>query len=160
MIVGIVLDSNYVFVWAIVASYLLIWTHCLTVAQAYKAVKGRVILGILAAIGLGSSLENTGVALAVADGMVTVGEALGSPLLLLSLIYYCVALLSCVAGNQATVIILYPIVSQIVVKLNGELSLAQFVVVLIMGASSSFMSPFSYQTNLMVWTVRNSQSRT
>ena len=71
--------------------------------------------------------------------------------MLLCLIYYCVALLSCVAGNQATVIILYPIVSKIVVQLGGELTLKQFVVVLIMGASSSFMSPFSYQTNLMVW---------
>ena len=32
--------------------------------------------------------------------MVSLGEAMGSPLLLLSLIYYCVAILSCVAGNQ------------------------------------------------------------
>ncbi len=32
--------------------------------------------------------------------MVAVGEAVGSPIVMLSLIYYCVALLSCVAGNQ------------------------------------------------------------
>ena len=62
MITGIVLSSGYVFEWAIIASFLLVWTQCLTVAEAYKAVKGRVILGILAAMGLGASLENTGVA--------------------------------------------------------------------------------------------------
>lgn len=102
-------------------------------------------------IGLGASLQNTGVALAVAQGIVSIGKMIGSPIVMLWLIYFCVALLSCVAGNQATVIILYPIVSQIVGELQGWLSLSQFVVVLIMGASSSFMSPFSYQTNLMVW---------
>jgi len=29
--------------------------------------------------------------------------------------------------------------------------LKQLIVVIIMGASSSFMTPFGYQTNLMVW---------
>jgi di/tricarboxylate transporter len=51
MITGIVVDSDFVFEWAIVAAYLLIFTQCLTVTDAFKAVKGRVILGILAAMG-------------------------------------------------------------------------------------------------------------
>lgn len=51
MIVGIATDSHFVFEWAIIASFLLIWTQCLTVEQAFKAVKGRVILGIMAAMG-------------------------------------------------------------------------------------------------------------
>ena len=50
-------------------------------------------------------------------------------------------------SNQATVIIMYSIVK----NLQVELSLYKFVVVLIIGASSSFMTPFGYQTNLMVW---------
>ncbi len=43
MIVGIVLASDYVFVWAIIAAYLLIWTQCITVSDAFEAVKGACV---------------------------------------------------------------------------------------------------------------------
>ena len=40
MIVGIVVYSDFVFEWAIIAAFLLVWTQCLTVQEAYKSVKG------------------------------------------------------------------------------------------------------------------------
>ena len=40
MIIGIVGYSDFIFEWAIVAAFLLIWTQCLTVSEAFKAVKG------------------------------------------------------------------------------------------------------------------------
>ena len=43
-------------------------------------------------------------------------------------------------------IILYPIVSQIVVELEGELSLSQFVVVLIMGTRFAHFVAHEYHT--------------
>ena len=44
--------------------------------------------------------------------------------------------------------LLYPIVKNMHIP---GCTLSQFVVILVMGASSSFMTPFGYQTNLMVW---------
>lgn len=84
---------------------------------------------------------------AVAIGMVQIGEKMGA-LGVLFLVYMATACLSCIVSNQATAIILYSIARNVSVV---DVTLKQLVVVIVMGASSSFMTPFGYQTNLMVW---------
>lgn len=97
--------------------------------------------------GLGAALTNTGVAKLLADALVSVGELTGA-IGLLCLLFVFVSVLSCVVSNQATVILLWPVVSA--VDIPG-LHLGQFAVILMMGASASFATPIGYQTNLMVY---------
>jgi len=130
----------------LIASYILVGIQCITIHAAFRAIKGRIILAAIAAFGLGEGLTNTHVTSKLAEGVVSIGQSLG-PIPLLFLVYLSTACMSCIVSNQATVIIMYSIVK----NLQVELSMYKFVVVLIIGASSSFMTPFGYQTNLMVW---------
>ena len=129
------------------AALVLVAMQCVTVDEAFEAIKGRIILAIIAAYGLGQALDKTHIATKTAKLLVLLGGRLG-PIGLLFLVYTATALLSNVISNQATVIILYPIVKS--VRVDG-LTLKQFVMILIIGASSAFMAPTGYQTNLMVW---------
>ena len=115
--------------------------------QAFAAIKGRVVLAIVATYGLGSALQKTGVAAALAKVLVSVGSSLG-PVGLLCMLFLCTSVLSCVVSNQATVILLWPVVRDI--NIPG-LHTGQFAIILMMGASTAFATPIGYQTSLMVF---------
>ena len=70
------------------------------------------------------------------------------PVGLLCMLFLCTALLSCVVSNQATVILLWPVVRDIAVP---GLHTGQFAIILMMGASTAFVTPIGYQTSLMVF---------
>ena len=141
-----------IFVMALVASALLIMTQCLTVDEALGAIKRNVIFAIVATYGLGNAMQNTGVSAMIARALVAFGAKLGS-IGMLILLYICTAVLSCLVSNQATVILLWPVVVDIVEGggFEGELGYGQFAIVLMMGASTAFATPIGYQTNLMVY---------
>ena len=59
----------------------------------------------------------------------------------------------CVVSNNATVILMYPIcntLAQTPAYAENGITLRLLLLVLMVGASSSFLTPVSYQTNLMV----------
>ena len=93
--------SLTIFTLSLAASALLLAMKCLTLRQAFDAIKGRVILAIVATYGLGSALESTGVAALLAKGIVSIGRSTGD-IGLLSLIFFTVALLSCVVSNAVS----------------------------------------------------------
>ena len=68
---------------------------------------------------------------------------------LLALVYLVIALLGSIMSNQAVVILLYPVLKE-VAGTQDLVSMKQLVNVLVIGSSSSFLTPFSYQTNLLV----------
>ena len=145
-----------IFVMALVASALLIMTKCITPKEALGAIKGRVIFAIISTFGVGNAMENTGVSTIIANVLVRIGSFLG-PVGMLTLIYLCTAILSCLVSNQATVILLWPVVKGIVdeAPFGGKLSYEQFAIILMMGASTSFATPIGNQTNLMVYSPGN-----
>ncbi|KAJ9445977.1 putative sulfur deprivation response regulator [Diplonema papillatum] len=154
MVGSVASGALHIFDAAVGASILMVFTHCLTPADAFNAVRLRILLAIVFAFGVGSALKKTNVTKLIADGFISVakelyfmGDFAGSVGVLL-LIFLACASMSCIVSNQATVILLYPIVKEIV-DLEGT-SLKRFVITLLIGASCSFMTPFGYQTNLMV----------
>ena len=80
--------------------------QCITVEEAFRSIKGRVVLSCVAAYGLGEGLSNTHVTDALALGMVEVGTHFG-PFGVLFVVYLATSCLSCIVSNQATAIILY-----------------------------------------------------
>ncbi|KAH8043224.1 potassium ion transport [Aureococcus anophagefferens] len=131
---------------SLLATGLLVFTQCLTIEQAFAAIKGRDLVAI-AAHGAGA-LGNTGVASTLAHRICDLGQRLGASGLL-ALVYLVIALLGSIMSNQAVVILLYPILKE-VAGTQDLVSMKQLVNVLVIGSSSSFLTPFSYQTNLLV----------
>ncbi len=139
-----------IFTTSLAASMILLCIGCLTVERAFSAIKGRVILAIVATYGPGIALEKTGVAALLANVLVAIGTKIG-PIGLLSMLFLGVSLLSCVVSNQATVILLWPVIQKIdQTKVDG-INTAQYAITLMMGASAAFITPIGYQTNLMVY---------
>ena len=147
MVVLAASGAYVIFSAALFAAMLLIAAQCLTIEEALASVKGRVILAICATYGLGSALKTTGVASAIASGLVSLGLQIGN-IGLLAMLFLCTAVLSCVVSNQATVILLWPVIESI--QIPG-LHLGQFAITLMMGASTAFITPIGYQTSLMVF---------
>lgn len=147
MVILAATNAYVIFSAALFASMLLITAQCLTIEEALGSIKGRVIIAICATYGLGAALQKTGVASAIASGLVALGLKIGN-IGLLAMLFLCTAVLSCVVSNQATVILLWPVINSI--KIEG-LHLGQFAITLMMGASTAFITPIGYQTSLMVF---------
>ena len=126
---------------ALLATAILILTGCLTVEQAFASIKGRVLLAIVSAFGVGAALENTNVAESIADSLVGLGSNLGGVGLLIA-IFICASVLSCLISNAATVVIMFPIINAVDFNaVDGNLTRRMLFITLLMAVSSPFASP-------------------
>ncbi|MFC3282001.1 SLC13 family permease [Litchfieldella rifensis] len=132
---------------AMFGAALAVLTGCCTIGAAKRSLDVQVLLTIAASFGLGSALENSGMAQALAS--TTLGMADGNPWLLLFVVYAVVALLTALITNNAAAVITFPIVVASAESLG--VSPMPFVVAVMFAASASFITPIGYQTNLMVY---------
>jgi di/tricarboxylate transporter len=152
MMVGYLFTSEYMslFEWSVFATFVMLVSGCLTVEKARKAVNWEVIVTIACAFGLSTALEKTNVARAVGAGLVDLAESTGTGEAgVLSAIYMATFLLSIVVANNAAALLMYPIALQ--ASTTVGIPLERMLYTLMLAASSSFASPFGYQTNLMVF---------
>jgi len=149
MIAVFVAGALDLFVAALLASGVMLATGCLTQEQARASVKWDVIVTIAASFGISAAMEQSGVANAIAKNLVAAGNALGTGKSgILVAIYLATVLLSNVVSNNAAAALMFPIAS--VSAEQQGIDNAQMSFLLMLAASASFMSPFGYQTNLMV----------
>ena len=135
---------------ALVASGGMLALGMLTQQEVRDAVNWDIYVTIAAAFGIGTAMVNSGVAGGVARGLTALGEGLGmGDAGLFATVYLATFLISNVVTNNAAAALVFPIAMDAadqagidVVKMSFNLMLA---------ASASFMSPFGYQTNLMVY---------
>jgi di/tricarboxylate transporter len=132
---------------SIVAAAMMLLSRCCSEEVAQRSVDWPLLLAIGAAFGLGSALESTGAAGAIADIMLA--RAGTSPLLALILIYGTTTLLTEFVTNNAAAIIVFPIAMSTAAGL--DVNYMPFVIAVMIAASSSFSTPLGYQTNLMVY---------
>lgn len=136
-----------VMVSALLAAGAMLLTGCTTLVNALRSIDLRVIIVIAASFALGDALVSTGVAEAVATGLT--GHLNLPPWALLAVLYLVTALFTELVTNNAAVVLMYPIALSVAVQAGVEPM--PLVVAVIFAASASFISPFGYQTNLMVW---------
>mmetsp|Transcript_1987 Transcript_1987/g.5008 ORF Transcript_1987/g.5008 Transcript_1987/m.5008 type:complete len:991 (+) Transcript_1987:265-3237(+) len=134
---------------ALIAAGGMLATGCLTGSQARKSVNWDIYVTIGAAFGVSVAMEETGVAVAIANLLVAAGEAMGGQLATLVAIYLGTALLSNIIANNAAAAIMFPISFEVAERLGIDYNIMS--VTLMLGASSCFSTPFGYQTNLMVF---------
>ena len=137
---------------ALIGTVILLLAGSISIQEAYKAINWSVIVLIAAFVPVGIAMERSGVAHMVASNIVGVGNLFPpdmAPYASLSLLYLVAAILTEVLSNNTAAIVLVPVAiaisEQLGIDSRGMLLAVCF------GASTSFMTPMGYQTNLMVY---------
>lgn len=126
----------------------LLITKTLTLDEARRALDLRVLIIIASAFGLAEALKSSGVAEAIAHGVVLLGQNYGI-VGVLSGIFILTSLFTNVLSNNATAALAFPIVYAAAQEIHADPR--PFIIALAIAASASFATPISYQTNLMVF---------
>ncbi|MEF8797150.1 MAG: SLC13 family permease [Salinivenus sp.] len=117
-------------------------------AEAYEAVQWDVIFLLAGVIPLGRALSETGGADLLSRLIVSSAELL-PPVLVLGLFYLLTAVMTNLISNQASVVLLLPVAVDAATRLDANPF--AFVLAVTFAASTAFMSPVGYQTNLFVY---------
>ena len=132
---------------AFVAAGLLIAVGVLTPREASRSVDLPVLAVIAASIGIGHALQVTGAAEAVAQVLIRTAGHVG-PAFLLGATFACTLAITQLVTNSAAAGLMYPIV--MATAAAADLDPRPFALALAVAASSSFLTPIAYQTNLMI----------
>ena len=120
---------------------------CLNIRQASRAIDGRLVFLVAAALAMGHSLQVTGGAEFLSHAATSiVGTAY--PTLLLSAFFLIVALVTNVLSNTAAAVLFTPIAVNMAYA--ADVSPVPFAIAVVIAANCSFASPIGYQTNLLV----------
>ncbi len=133
---------------ALTGALAMVVTGCLDPPEVYDAVQWDIIFLLAGVIPLGIALERTGGADLIADGLVSVAPGL-PPIMVLGLLYVVTALLTNVISNNASVVLMIPVAVQAATTLDANAF--AFVLGVTFAASTAFMTPVGYQTNLFVY---------
>ncbi|MFK8114085.1 MAG: SLC13 family permease [Rubripirellula sp.] len=140
---------------ALVAAIAMVGLRCCTTTEARRSIDWSILIVIGAAIGIGAALEKSGAAAAIASGLLNLAG--GNPLLALAAIFLATMLCTELITNTAAAALMFHIAIGTAAGLTNANGLpcdpTPFVVAVMIAASASFLTPFGYQTNLMVYGV-------
>jgi len=142
------LDVLPIVVAALAGALLMVVTGCLDPTEIYDAVQWDVVFLLAGVIPLGVALENTGGADMLADLVVASGGVL-PPIGVLAVLYLVTALLTNIISNNASVVLMIPVAFEAAQQLG--VNTFSFVLAVTFAASTAFMTPVGYQTNLFVY---------
>lgn len=134
---------------ALLATGILLFTRCLSPKEGYDAIQWPIIILLAGLIPLGIAMQTTGMADAVASGMMQLVDD-ANPYVALTLIYVITMVLTALMSNTATAVIMAPIALSLATSLG--VSPLPFLVAVTFAASTCFATPIGYQTNAMVFT--------
>ncbi len=133
---------------AFLVAGLMVLTKCIQVADARRSVDWQTLITIAAAFGLGKALVNSGLIPTVADYLGQLATHAGG-YGLLAVVYLITSLTAATVGNNAAAALVFPLA--VATAVETGLNPRPFVMAVVFAASASFISPLSYQTNLMVF---------
>lgn len=120
----------------------------ITPRDVVTSVQFDVILLIGSAFGVGKAITNSGLASFVAEHIVDFAKPLGIVALLTAL-YIITNIFTELITNSAAAVIMYPIAIEVAEMMNVHY--IGMVIAVTIAASSSFITPIGYQTNLIVY---------
>ena len=127
---------------------LMVFTRCVHLEEIYAEVEWLVIFVLAGLIPLGVALETTGAAELIAGWVVTLTSPLGENGLIAAF-YLLTALITAIVSNAATAVMLTPVA--IVAATQAGVNPYALLIAVMFGASASFVTPFGYQTNVMIY---------
>ncbi|WP_036485947.1 SLC13 family permease [Myxosarcina sp. GI1] len=132
---------------AVLAAVIMLVTKCCSPVKAMQNIEWSVLLVIAAALSIGTALESTGAAGAIASTLI--GFSGDNPWLALAIIYGITSFFTEIITNNAAAALVFPIA--LAVSKNLGVEFMPFAIAIMIGASASFATPIGYQTNLMVY---------
>jgi di/tricarboxylate transporter len=135
---------------ALCAAIAMVACGVLTQSEARDAVNWEIFVTIASAFGIGTAMVNSGVASGMSSFLVRVGTDMGlGSTGLFAMVYLATVLVSNVVTNNAAAALIFPVAMDAAEQ--GGVSLLNMAFCIMLAASASFMTPFGYQTNLMVY---------
>ena len=145
------LNISNLFVLALIASIVMVASGIISQQECRDAVNWEVYITIASAYGIGSALTESGLATVIANLLVSIGTGIGiGPAGLYGAVYFATFLISNVVTNNAAAALMFPIAMGAAANFPGADNLTM-AYCLMLSASASFMSPFGYQTNLLIF---------
>jgi len=126
----------------------MVLTGCLKPTEVYDSVQWDIIILLAGVIPLGLAMQETGGADFLAELVVLASGAL-PPLAVLGLMYLVTAVLTNIISNNAAVVLMIPVAAQVATDVGA--SVFAFILAVTFAASTAFMTPVGYQTNLFVY---------
>ncbi|MCW9708741.1 SLC13 family permease [Fodinibius salsisoli] len=133
---------------AICGTILMMLTGCLDTEEAYQAVNWKVIMLLAGVIPLGTAMNKSGAAALLADQMIFLLSDLG-PQAVLSGFFLLTMAITAIMSNNASAALLAPIAIKTAHTLN--VNAHPFLFAVTFAASLSFITPFGYQTNTLIY---------
>jgi len=133
---------------ALLGAAALVVSRVLSFAEARDAVDLDVVLLIGAAFGLGAAMEQTGLAVEIADVLIGVFDGFGAVGIVFGVVLATAALTEVVTNNAAAVV-MFPIALAAAGSAGADPRTMAIAVGI--AASASFLTPIGYQTNTMVY---------
>lgn len=113
-----------------------------------KGIDLNLLFILVLALALGKAISNSGVAGLAANTLINIAN--GNPFWILVSIYIITNLTTMLVTNAAAVAITFPVAFAAVSGLDG-IPMTPFVLAVAFAGSAEFITPFGYQTNLMVY---------
>ncbi len=132
---------------ALLAAGGMLLTGCMSLNDAGRSVDFATLMVIASAMGLESAVTASGLSAVIGDFLGMLGG--DSVYMALAVVFLGCILMDAMVTNVASAVFMFPISMTIASALG--VSFMPFVIVVMVGASCSFISPVSYQTNLMVY---------
>lgn len=131
---------------------LLIFTGCLTVNEMKRRFPLEIWMIVLSALTLATAMENSGVSLLLAN---TVESFLHghSVFFVFAVVFVLTVIITELVTNNAAAALMFPIAYNMALGLG--VNPLPFVMAIAFAASGSFISPYGYQTNVMVFNAGN-----
>ncbi len=134
---------------SLVAAIAMIVFRCCTTAEARRSIDWSILIVIGAAIGIGTAMEKSGAATGIAN--LLLGIANDQPFATLVAIYLATMICTELITNNAAAMLMFPIAMGAAKALG--IDPAPMILAVMIAASASFVTPFGYQTNMMVYGV-------
>ncbi|MBN1404593.1 MAG: anion permease, partial [Opitutales bacterium] len=158
---GVVLTASLNFLPVVVAALLgcgiLMGTGCIKPKEAYASIDWGILILIYGMLALGMAMEDSGAARLLAERVMYATASIDEPfvrgMLVLAGVYVITSILTEVMSNNASVVLMTPIVMDIAISIGMDPR--PFAIATTIAASASFATPIGYQTNTYVYGVGN-----
>jgi di/tricarboxylate transporter len=131
-----------------VAAGAMLASRCVSSGDARRAIQWPVLVAIAASFALGTALEKSGVATALAGLLDQATHSLG-PSAALAAIYFGTMVLNELISNNAAAVLVFPIAVEAANLMH--VNERPFIIAVALAASNAFASPIGYQTHMMVY---------
>lgn len=133
---------------ALIGVALCLFTGCIQLKDAYAGINWQVIFLLAGMIPLGIAMKNTGTDDFIGEYLYTILESVPTSAVI-AIVFAFTLLMSGFISNNATAIILAPIVIIVAQKMN--LNPKPLLYAVMFGANFSFYTPMGYQTNAIIY---------